>query len=52
MQRCIEIGRNDLSINFDVTKFDDGNKQGHLVTLDMLCGIKVLDSRLGAVLFG
>ena len=28
----------------------DGNKQGHLVTLDMLCGIKVLDTDLGAVM--
>jgi hypothetical protein len=27
----------------------DGNKQGHLVTLDFLAGIKVLDTPLGAV---
>lgn len=27
----------------------DGNKQGHLVTLDFLAGIKVLDINLGAV---
>lgn len=27
----------------------DGNKQGHLVTLDFLAGIKVLDTDLGAV---
>lgn len=27
----------------------DGNKQGHLVTLDFLAGIKVLDTALGAV---
>jgi hypothetical protein len=30
----------------------DGNKQGHLVTLDMLCGVKVLDANLGVVLCG
>lgn len=28
----------------------DGNKQGHLVTLDFLAGIKVLDTALGAVM--
>jgi hypothetical protein len=28
----------------------DGNQQGHLVTCDMLCGVKVLDSSLGAVM--
>lgn len=28
----------------------DGNAQGHLVTLDFLAGIKVLDSHLGAVM--
>lgn len=30
----------------------DGSAQGHLVTLDMLCGIKTLDTNLGAVLLG
>jgi len=30
----------------------DGNKQGHLVTLDMLCGIAVLDTDLGVVMHG
>ncbi len=29
----------------------DGTKQGHLVTLDFLAGIKVLDTSLGAVCF-
>lgn len=28
----------------------DGDKQGHLVTLDLLSGVKVLDSALGAVM--
>jgi hypothetical protein len=30
----------------------DGNKQGTLVTLDTLLGVKVLDTNLGAVLLG
>lgn len=30
----------------------DANKQGTLVTVDTLCGVKVLDSALGAVLLG
>lgn len=30
----------------------NGEKQGHLVTVDVLCGIKVLDTALGAVLLG
>jgi hypothetical protein len=30
----------------------DGVKQGHLVTVDLLCGIAVLDSDLGAVMLG
>ena len=30
----------------------NGLKQGHLVTLDMLAGVKVLDTDLGAVLLG
>lgn len=29
----------------------DGNKQGHLVTLDFLAGVKVLDLPLGGVMF-
>lgn len=30
----------------------DGRKQGHLVTLDLLAGVKVLDDRMGVVVFG
>lgn len=30
----------------------DGRKQGHLITLDMLLGVKILDSRMGVVVFG
>ena len=28
----------------------DGDKQGHLVTLDLLCGVAILDTNLGAVM--
>jgi hypothetical protein len=41
---------NGLSMRTTITY--DGNKQGHLVTLDMLCGIAVLDPKLGGVLIG
>lgn len=41
---------NGLSVR--VTMTYDGNKQGTLVTLDMLCGIKVLDENQGAVVIG
>ena len=41
---------NNLSMRATITY--DGNKQGHLVTLDLLCGIKVLDHTFGAVMFG
>ncbi len=30
----------------------DGNRQGHLVTVDLLCGVKVLDAQYGAVMYG
>lgn len=30
----------------------DGRRQGHLVTLDFLMGVKVLDYRMGVVIFG
>jgi hypothetical protein len=35
-----------------VTFTYDGNKQGTLVTLDTLLGVKVLDQKLGAILLG
>jgi hypothetical protein len=44
------VNMNGLSVRATITY--DGNKQGHLVTLDMLLGIKVLDSNLGAILLG
>lgn len=42
------VNWNDLSMRATITY--DGNKQGHLVTLDMLAGVAVLDNHLGAVL--
>lgn len=39
---------NGLSMRVTITY--DGTKQGHLVTCDLLCGVKVLDTRLGAVM--
>jgi hypothetical protein len=44
------VNHNGLSMRATITY--DGTKQGHLVTLDMLCGIQVLDTNLGAVLLG
>ncbi len=41
---------NDLSLRVTITY--DGTKQGHLVTVDMLAGVKVLDVNLGAVMLG
>lgn len=41
---------NNMSMRAVITY--DGNKQGHLVTLDMLYGVQVLDVNLGAVLLG
>jgi len=39
---------NDLAMRVVITY--DGDKQGHLVTLDLLCGVKILDEDRGAVL--
>ncbi len=44
------VNYNDLSMRATITY--DGNKQGHLVTLDMLCGLAILDLNLGAVMLG
>lgn len=44
------VNLNGLSIRAVITY--DGTKQGHLVTLDMLMGTKVLDALQGAVLLG
>lgn len=41
---------NGLSMRITITY--DGNAQGHLVTCDLLCGVKVLQQELGAVLLG
>ena len=39
---------NGLAMRVTITY--EGRSQGHLVTCDLLCGVKVLDQRLGAVL--
>lgn len=39
---------NNLSLRITITY--EGRGQGHLVTLDLLCGVKVLDSARGAML--
>ena len=41
---------NGLSVRVTITY--DGNQQGHLVTVDLLCGVKTLDTNLGAVMLG
>jgi len=41
---------NNIAIRTTITY--DGNNQGHLVTVDLLGGVKVLDTNLGAVLLG
>ncbi len=41
---------NGLSLRVTITY--DGEKQGHLVTVDVLCGVKVLNTDLGGVMFG
>lgn len=40
-----------MGLSIRVTITYDGNKQGHLVTLDILAGVKVLDEDLGAVMY-
>lgn len=44
------MNANGLSMRSTITY--DGHAQGHLVTLDMLLGVKALDQNLGAVLLG
>lgn len=41
---------NGMAIRVTITY--DGNKQGHLVTVDVLCGVKTLDTDLGVVMLG
>lgn len=41
---------NGLSMRTTITY--DGTKQGHLFTMDMLCGVQVLDTGLAAILLG
>lgn len=48
--RSAVVNYNGLSMRATITY--DGNKQGHLVTLDYLAGIKVLDNTFGLVMLG
>ncbi len=41
---------NDLSMRVTITY--NGTQQGHLVTLDLLCGVKVLDTDMAAPMLG
>lgn len=41
---------NNLALRVTITY--DGDAQGHLVTIDMLCGIKTLNADMGVVMFG
>jgi hypothetical protein len=44
------VNWNDLSMRATITY--QGTQQGHLVTLDLLCGIAVLDTNLGCIMLG
>jgi len=44
------VNHNNLSMRATITY--NGSSQGHLVTLDMLCGIALLDANLGALMLG
>lgn len=44
------VNHNDLSMRATITY--NGTKQGHLITLDMLCGVAILDTNLGGVMLG
>lgn len=44
------VNNNGFSVRAVITY--DGKAQGHRVTLDMLCGVKVLDTKLGCVMLG
>ena len=48
--RAAVVNMGGIAIRVTITY--DGTKQGVLVTLDTLCGVKVLDTNLGAVLLG
>ena len=48
--RSFVANYNGLSLRVTITY--DGNKQGHLVTVDVLAGVKVLDTALGVPVLG
>ena len=43
---------NDRALSIRVVMTYDGTKQGHLVTVDMLCGVAKLDEKRGLVILG
>jgi hypothetical protein len=47
--RATNIVWNGIPIRVTITY--DGDKQGHLVTFDLLCGVKVLDTSLGCLVY-
>jgi hypothetical protein len=49
LARASVANYNGLSVRVVITY--DGTKQGHLVTVDLLCGVATLDTNLGAVMF-
>lgn len=48
--RAAVVNNNGFSMRVTITY--SGESQGHLVTLDMLCGVAILDTNLGAVMLG
>lgn len=48
--RAAVVNNNGFSMRVVITY--NGEAQGHLVTLDMLCGTAILDTNLGAVMLG
>jgi len=48
--RSAVVNLNGLSVRATISY--NGSMQGTLVTLDMLCGIAILDTKLGAVMYG
>jgi len=50
LANAAQVSYNNISMRAVMTY--DGDKQGHLVTLDLLLGVAILDTNLGAVLLG
>ena len=48
--RSFVASYNGLSVRVTITY--NGEKRGHLVVIDLLCGVKVLDTNLGVIVYG